>query len=155
MSKTPVRRYVRRHPKTPTSEVRRAVRTLGRLKEDSDLKHVCDVQLSEEPSQVMPPFSQGNCCRVNVEPRDSQDEVAAAFTLRHEGIHARVIAKQGPQAVKYERGEWHEIEAHEETAKFGRKWLKRERSESKRRRIREEIEEEERAIRLLRSGMAR
>jgi hypothetical protein len=139
--------------------VRKAVRTLERMHEDKDFKHMCGVKLSENPSQVLPNgpsgFRGGACSTVNVEPRDSQDEVAAGFTLRHEGIHARVIAEQGPEAVENERGVQHEIEAHEETVKFGREWLKRERQESKRRRIREEIAEEERAIRLLRSGAAR
>lgn len=148
-NKVLVRQYLRRHPATPTKAVNGAIRTLHRLKADKDLKHICHVELSDDPSQVMPNgagFRRGNCSVVNVEPRDSEDEVGAAFTLRHEAIHARVIAEKGKEAVEGGRGRQHEIAAHEETVRFGQAWLAREKDASTRKRIEEELADEKASI---------
>ncbi len=158
MRRTLVRQYRRRHPTTPRREVRKAIRTLERLGADKDLKHVCEVQLSDDPSQVLPGragFRRGSCCSVNLEPRDSIDEVGAAFTLQHEGVHARTIAKKGPAAISGEEGKRHEIEAHEETIQFGEDWLRREKDPHKKERIKEELAEEAKSVQSLATGEAR
>ena len=157
-NRTLVKRYLRRHPTTPRKAVNSAVRTLRRLGADDDLKHVCYVQASEEPSQIMPEgragFRRGHCSVVNLEPRDRRDEVGATFTMQHEGSHARMIAKYGPKAVEGSRGLEHEIDAHHETIDFGNGWLKQEKREYIRRRIKEELADEEKAIVELRNGAA-
>ena len=143
MNRVPVKRYLRRR-ETRTQTVKKAIDRLHRMKADKDLHHLCDdITLSDEPSQVYPGK---HCTAVNIEPRDSENEVAAVFTLRHEAIHARFLTRDGITAVNGMKGWKHEIEAHEETVRFGEEWLKREKDKNIQLEIQRQIKEEKRSI---------
>jgi hypothetical protein len=147
----PVRKYRRRHPvpKVTTSNaaqkrmVERAERKLEQLHADENFDDICYVQVSDDDSQVLPGkngFRRGHCTVVNVERADTADEVEAATTLYHEGLHAGDIADSGENGISKDD----EISAHWRTIEFLKMWREREPKKSKR--IDEEIQEERESI---------
>jgi uncharacterized protein YbaR (Trm112 family) len=119
--------FVRRHPRqTPKARVRAAEKVLRRTGAAGDLGSVCYVLASPEDSQVLPPdgeeFRAGRCSVVNIEPSDLRDEIEAAATLHHESVHTRQIKEHGLDGVSNAK----EIEAHEETILFLKKWRAKE-----------------------------
>lgn len=145
-----VRSYLRRHPQTPTQTVRKAIRSLERNGAAENLRHACHIELSNEDSKVKEHpalgFKPGACTIVNIEPQDFADEIAAEATLFHETEHARDIAEMGLDGVSKE----HEIRAHEATKAYLGRRLAREPDVERKRKIRRQIAEEERSIRVLR-----
>jgi hypothetical protein len=146
--KTLVKRYLRRHPKTPEAVVRSALGELRRLKADQNLKHVCRLQVSDEDSQVMAGktgFRRRACSVANIEHGDTHDEVEAATTIFHEALHAKDIATKGPSAIT----KANEVKAHKDTILFLRDWKTKETRAAIRRRLDEEIAEEQMSIQVL------
>ena len=153
MSRVKVSRYKRRHPVgkagTPSEQkrvVEGAARKLVKLDADQHFQDICYVEVSDTDSQVVPGkggFRRGHCSVVNMERADTVDEVEAATTLFHEGIHAHDIAQDGEDGVSKEA----EIEAHRQTIAFLQDWKVREPAKEKR--IDEELEEERESIEYL------
>ena len=145
-----VQKYRRRHPTRQSgtmSEQKRVVqaaeRKLVKLDADQHFQDICRIEVTDTDSQVVPGkggFRRGRCSVVNMERADTVDEVEAATTIFHEGIHAHDIAQDGEDGISKEA----EVEAHRQTIAFLEDWKKREPAKTKR--IDEEIEEERESI---------
>jgi len=144
-----VKKYLRKHPKTPETVVRSALNELRRLKADKNLKHVCRLQVTDEDSQIMAAnglgFRRRACTVANIETGDVHDEVEAAVTIYHESLHAKDIADKGIKGIS----KANEIAAHQKTIEFLRDWQSKEQRQGIQRRLKEEVEEEQQSIRIL------
>ena len=142
-----VKRHLRRRPE-PTKVIDLALDRLYARKADKYLPRACHIQVTDQASQIVPVggFGKGKCSAINLEPGDVRDEVAAATTIFHESIHAQDVEKNGSKSVDGEEGLKNEIEAHRETIRFLKSWLQDEADKNKRRRIMEELRDENKAI---------
>lgn len=123
-----------------------AMRKLKTLDADQHVSDICHVEISDTDSQVTPEgktgFRRDHCSVVNIQRADAADLVEATTTIQHEAEHAHQIAVQGENGISREK----EIEAHQKTIVFLKKWKSKESDPKARERIEEELKEEAESV---------